>query len=87
MSFTLMWGKWNCVTRQKLGRLSGFRNPSNFSYLRMVGSLSTPDVGPVQEHVTMAPYIMVMTASQSHNMSTEFSMLRRFLDGSQGFSQ
>lgn len=25
--FPLLWGKWNCVIRQKLGRLNRFRNP------------------------------------------------------------
>jgi hypothetical protein len=25
-----LWCRWNSVTRQKLGRLSGFRNPGNF---------------------------------------------------------
>ena len=35
-----VWSKWNPVTRQKLRRLNGFRNLSEFSYLRWCAPVS-----------------------------------------------
>lgn len=56
-------GKWNRVTRQKLGMLRGLRNPSKFSYQRVVGISSTPNLVPVLEHLTRTPHMKIVTPS------------------------
>jgi hypothetical protein len=51
-----------------------------FSYLRLIGISSTPDLVPVLEHVAMTSQMRIITTGHIAE-STKFSMVMRYLEG------
>jgi hypothetical protein len=63
----------------KTGKVECIQKPWEFSYMRTVGVLSTLNLVPVLENLTMTPHIKIVTMSHVAQ-STKFSMLMRYLD-------
>lgn len=71
-----MWGKWNGVTRQKLGRLSGLKNPGNSLG---VGVSNIPGPDPV-------PVLGLVNPRENPDNIAEFFLLMRYLVGPEGLA-